>query len=137
MTQNTSDSSHFGRLIIRGSITAEELHTGQYIRYCPTDAWRPNLNIYESADAFLVCIDLAGMKVDGIHVDVQDKSLVIRGERSAPMPPSGQKVSGVHLMEIDMGVFCRQVELPAAVNRDEISAQYREGLLWVTLPKME
>ncbi|GMU33623.1 MAG: Hsp20/alpha crystallin family protein [Planctomycetia bacterium] len=135
MTQSTSDSSHFGRLIIRGSITAEELYSGQYIRYCPTDAWRPNLNIYESADSFLVCIDLAGMKVDGIHVDVQDKALVIRGERTAPMPPHGQKVSGVHLMEIDMGVFCRQVELPAAVNRDEISAQYREGLLWVTLPK--
>lgn len=135
MSQNASDSSHFGRLVIRESMSAEELLSGQYIRFCPTDAWRPNLNIYESKDAFMVCIDLAGMRADAIQVDVQENSLVVRGERTAPLPPKGEKVTGVHLMEIDMGVFCRQVELPAAVERDGIAAHYRDGLLWVALPK--
>lgn len=137
MSQNASDSSPFGRLIIRETMSAEELHSGQYIRFCPTDAWRPNLNIYESENAILICIDLAGMRVDSIQVDVQENSLVIRGERTAPLPPRGDKITGVHLMEIDMGVFCRQVELPSSVDRQGVSAQYREGLLWVSLPKQE
>ncbi|MGF1633898.1 MAG: Hsp20/alpha crystallin family protein [Phycisphaerae bacterium] len=42
----------------------------------------------------------------------------------------------VHLMEIDHGSFCREVELPADVNRDRIIAAYRNGMLWVELPKV-
>jgi HSP20 family protein len=41
----------------------------------------------------------------------------------------------VHLMEIDHGSFVREVELPANVESDKISAKYRDGLLWVEVPK--
>ncbi len=41
----------------------------------------------------------------------------------------------VHLMEIDHGAFCRQVELPVDVLRDQITAQYINGMLWVEIPK--
>jgi HSP20 family molecular chaperone IbpA len=41
----------------------------------------------------------------------------------------------VHLMEIDHGNFSREVELPADVEKEVISAVHREGMLWIELPK--
>lgn len=136
MYHRLSESSHFQRLVIREKTSAEELLSGPYIRFSPTDAWRPNLNIYESRQAFLICVDLAGMKPEEINVDVNGNIFSIRGERSAPMPSRASEI-GVHLMEIDTGVFCRQVELPTPVDRSAVTAHYRDGLLWVTLPKVK
>jgi HSP20 family molecular chaperone IbpA len=41
----------------------------------------------------------------------------------------------IHLMEIDHGGFCREVELPEDVDKDRIAANYRNGMLWIELPK--
>jgi HSP20 family molecular chaperone IbpA len=41
----------------------------------------------------------------------------------------------VHLMEIDHGPFAREVELPLNVEKDQIKAQHRNGMLWIGLPK--
>ena len=75
------------------------------------------------------------------------------GENRGPTPPSetpgptgptgGGPAAGatehrrvrIHLMEIDHGSFCREVELPEDVDRDRIVANYRNGMLWVELPK--
>ncbi len=130
-----SKNSHFQRLIARGEITTEEMVTQQYIRFCPTDSWRPNLNIYETRKSLIVCVDIAGMKPDAIEVDVVEGALVIRGRRSAPIPESHGTDIAVHLMEIDNGPFCHQVALPSSIDRDAITADYRDGLLWITLPK--
>jgi HSP20 family molecular chaperone IbpA len=46
-----------------------------------------------------------------------------------------QERISVHLMEIDHGAFCREVELPDDVHRDRIVASHRNGLLWIELPK--
>lgn len=135
MQHQLADRSHFQRLVINQRISAEELLSGHYIRFCPTDAWRPNLNIYESRDAFLVCVDLAGMKPEEIQVDVNGTTLIVRGQRTAPVPDKSTEI-GVHLMEIDTGVFCRTVELSAPADRDAVVADYKDGLLWITLPKL-
>jgi HSP20 family protein len=130
-----SKSSHFHRLIARGEITTEEMVSQQYVRFSPADAWRPHLNIYESPSALIVCVDISGMKPDAFEVDVVDGALIIRGRRTAPTPESHGGDIGVHLMEIDNGPFCRQVGLPTSIDRDAITAEYRDGLLWITLPK--
>ena len=130
-----SKKNHFHRLTARGEITTEEMVSRQYIRFCPTDSWRPNLNIYETKNALIVCTDIAGMKPDAIEVDVVEGVLVIRGQRSMPIPESHGSDIGVHLMEIDSGPFCHQVALPSLIDRDAITADYRDGLLWITLPK--
>jgi HSP20 family molecular chaperone IbpA len=41
----------------------------------------------------------------------------------------------MHLMEIDHGSFARDVELPADVHHEQINARYRDGILWIELPK--
>lgn len=130
-----SKSSHFHRLTARGEITTEEMISRQYVRFSQADAWGPDINIYESATSLIVCVDIAGMKPDSFEVDVVEGTLVIRGQRSAPIPESQGTDIGVHLMEIDNGPFCRQIAISLMIDREAISADYREGLLWITLPK--
>ncbi len=114
----------------------DDLSGRSYVRFSPTDVWQPDVNVYESGDAFLVCVDLAGMSPDAITVEAIDNKLVIRGTRTPPAPsdlPPGDV--SVHLMEIDSGAFRREIEIRRAIRQNEIGARYADGLLWITLPK--
>jgi HSP20 family molecular chaperone IbpA len=93
--------------------------------------WLPAVNLYELPDKFLVCVDLAGVKREQIDVTVKDRVLRVEGHRHDPLPDKKR----VHLLEIDEGFFCREVEIPASVCIDRIEATYDEGFLWVHLPK--
>lgn len=108
------------------------------------DTWTPNVNLYETAGSYLVCVDLAGVEKDKIEVEVVEQRLKLRGTRSVPIslpdesgapPPETPPRLRVHLMEIDHGGFTREVELPADVDRAGISATYRNGLLWIEIPR--
>lgn len=120
----------------RIEITVEELLSRQYVHFCPTDAWKPNINIYETEDAVVICADLAGMRPDDIRVEVERNHLMLRGARQRPIPECRGGTIGVHLMEIDTGDFCRELEVPQSVDRERITARYSDGLLWITLPKI-
>ena len=111
------------------------------------ETWTPNVNLYENRTSYLVCVDLAGVDKEKIDVEVVDQRLKLRGvrpvpqcEESEPEPP-GAAAPGttrrirVHLMEIDHGAFAREVELPADADRESITANYRNGLLWIEIPK--
>ena len=104
--------------------------------------WAPCVNLYETPDAYRVCADLAGVDKERIELTVHGQLLLIRGEREVPRSPQASGARGnapqrarVHRMEIDHGPFAREVELPADVDATAISATYRNGLLWVELPK--
>jgi len=110
-----------------------------YFNYVPNEAWRPNVNLYETDFAYLVCVDLAGVTKQQIDVVVEDQTLRIRGTRAVPrcdaLAEKQKKRVRIHLMEIDHGTFTREVELPADVEKDQISAQHLNGMLWIELPK--
>lgn len=129
----------------------EQLHKGYY-GFAPTENWTPNVNLYETERAYQVCVDLAGVEKEKIDIEVHQQRLVLRGTRTVPMSASGApqpqpspapnapadsnaKRTRIHLMEIDHGAFARVVELPNDVLEDKISAEYRNGLLWIELPK--
>ncbi len=101
-----------------------------------TDAFRPAVNLYETQSAYVVCVDVAGMNERAIEVSLEKNTLIICGRRLAPMPPDGSRALAVHLMEISHGTFRRTVEVPESANPDQITANYREGLLWITIPKL-
>ena len=107
----------------------------QFIPFSPTDAFRPAVNLYETQHSFMICVDLAGMDQSDIEVFLEVQVLVIRGRRQSPIPPDGTRALAVHLMEIDHGTFCRNIEIPANVEQDQIAANYHLGMLWITLPK--
>ncbi len=113
-----------------------------YYSFYSGEAWTPSVNLYESERAYIVCVDLAGVDKDKIDIEVQGGVLTLRGRRAAPSdfdPECLEDGSGnkcrVHLMEIDHGAFARSVELPQDADRDKINARYRNGLLWIELPK--
>jgi len=115
----------------------EELLGRSYVRYSPNDVWQPSVNVYEAADRFIVCVDLAGMKPELIHVMALQNKLVIRGERQPPVPTDANVGDvKVHLMEIDSGAFRREIEFRQEVQQGEIAARYTDGLLWITVPKL-
>ena len=102
--------------------------------------WTPSVNLYETEHAYRVCVDLAGVEKDKIDLTVATQPhprLTIRGNRPIPRSPisAGRGRVRVHRMEVDHGMFMREVDLPDDVDPDQISATYRSGLLWIELPK--
>jgi len=115
--------------------------------FFPGETWTPNVNVYETTDAFVVCVEIAGVSKDEIDLTVTDHRLLIRGRRASPECPAEvcdiamdrtdatSTKAKVHVMEIDHGTFSREVELPDNVVEDSITAAYRNGRLWIELPK--
>ena len=104
-----------------------------------SETWTPSVNLYETGGAYLVCVDLAGVDKEKIDIEVADSRLRLRGARAvpsfAPNPGETPEKVRVHLMEIDHGGFSREVEIPPDADRHQISANYRNGMLWIEIPK--
>jgi HSP20 family protein len=100
--------------------------------------WQPAIDIHETERALVVKVELAGAKVDDLTVTLSpdDRVLVIGGSRSESHDDRSGR-SRCHQLEIYFGPFERAVALPSAVpiERDRITATYREGFLLIALPK--
>jgi HSP20 family protein len=142
MSIETASEPNFATLQRQMQRMMEQMQKG-FFNFCPSETWTPNVNLYENDAAYVVCVDLAGVDKEKIEVVVADQKLTLRGARLVPtFPELNADASGeahpklrVHVMEIDHGPFCREVELPADVDRERIGAAHRNGLLWIELPK--
>lgn len=130
-------SNPFGSIPKQIDTVIDEMLGKSFTRFCPISAWVPSVNVYENETSFVVCVDLSGMKKADFNLAAQSNTLVLRGKRPRPLPADGGSEARVHVMEINSGEFCREVEIPSSVKQDSISATYRDGLLWITLPKAE
>lgn len=136
MTRKTQGwGSNFDHLADQVWSMMKEMESANLFRVRPSTDWCPSLNLYETRTCFLVCVELAGIEPGKIDVNAQGSTLVISGKRDRPSLPNDAGRISVHLMEIDSGSFRREVSFPSAVDVDRITADYREGYLWVTLPK--
>lgn len=97
-------------------------------------SWSPRLEVQEDKDNFVVRVDTPGLKREDIQVSLEEGDLVIAGERKAETLPEG---TAVHHTERCYGKFQRAITLPAAVNADKVKADYKDGVLTITLPKAE
>lgn len=111
--------------------------------FSQTQAWSPAVNIYQVGMELHICLDLAGIDRDKIDVRIEPGRLTVSGVRHAPEPkpavpaPPGPQPGTdmkIHSMEIDYGAFCRVIQVPQQVNLDSVRSEYRQGLLWITLP---
>jgi len=93
----------------------------------------PPVNLYESADGFVLTAELPGMKLADIELAVHGNRLTIRGERKISYPDDGR--TNLHRRERQAGQFRRAVELPVAIDSEKVEASYRSGVLLVKLPK--
>ena len=96
--------------------------------------WAPALDVQEDKDNYVFRAELPGLKREDIDVSLQDGVLVISGERKAEKVEEGVEV---HRQERHYGKFQRALTLPTPVAADKITAQYKDGVLTVTLPKVE
>ena len=100
----------------------------------PMTGWAPALDVHEDKDAYVVQAELPGLKREEIEVSLQDGALVISGERQAEKVEAGVEV---HRQERFYGKFQRALSLPEPVAADKVKADYKDGVLTVTLPKSE
>jgi HSP20 family protein len=100
--------------------------------------FQPNVDVYETAAALVVKVELAGVAPEGLSLTLSadNRALVIAGERKERREEPGDYLRGCQL-EIYFGPFEREVPLPAdiPIDREQISASYREGFLIIVLPK--
>jgi HSP20 family protein len=95
-------------------------------------SWQPLTDICETKDAFLVRMELAGVKKEEVSIELEGDKLYIRGRRrECP----AEQITSHHQMEISYGRFERVLLLRAAISRDAISASFEDGFLHITLPK--
>ncbi|MFW6065553.1 MAG: Hsp20/alpha crystallin family protein [Planctomycetota bacterium] len=99
-----------------------------------TGAWFPPLEISEREDAVVVQAELPGMNREDIDISVQDNHLTLTGEKKET---EEQQEGDFYHSERRYGTFRREIPLPAGVDADNVDANYRDGVLTVTLPKSE
>jgi HSP20 family protein len=94
--------------------------------------WNPPTDIYETEDAVIIKMDLAGLNHDSIDVNQEDNILTIQGERNED---TSETKKTYHLMEINYGFFQRAFRLSPKLTGAEIKAAYKEGFLVISIPK--
>lgn len=94
--------------------------------------WLPPVDIYETADRQIVLkAELPGLRREDIDLTVENNTLTIRGERKRE---GGVPEDRYHRVERAYGAFSRSFTLPNTVDGANVRAEYREGVLTVTLP---
>lgn len=96
--------------------------------------WAPAVDIYETPNELVVKADLPDVNEKDIDVRVENNLLTIRGERKFEKSVSEENFLRV---ERTYGAFSRSFSLPNTVNAEAIGAEYKNGVLTVTLPKRE
>lgn len=95
-------------------------------------AWSPPTDVYETEAAFIVRVEIAGMRQSDFSIEIEDNLLVISGVR-ADLPER----RAYHQMEIRFGEFSTAIELPPGVDMTKAEAEYDDGFLTVILPKIK
>ena len=96
--------------------------------------WLPPVDILESKDAYLIRADLPGMKKEDFHLEVNDGTLTLSGERKSESLADGVEY---HRNERVNGRLSRSFYLPQTVKQDGITASYQDGILEIHVPKAE
>lgn len=118
-----------------GFLGAELLGEGRSI--ARQRGWMPRVDVLEGEDHVLVRAELAGVLAEHVHVRFvpERRSLVLRGARSDDATSSAPGYRA-HLLEIEEGVFSREVVLPeVSLELDRMKASLRGGILSVVIPK--
>ena len=96
--------------------------------------WAPVVDIYEEKDNIIVKAELPGIKKDEVSIEIKDNVLTLSGERKYEQE---KKKENYHRIERFYGKFSRSFTLPETVQVDKVKANYKDGVLEITLPKAE
>lgn len=96
--------------------------------------WCPVVDVLETPEVYIFRAELPGVGKEHINVEIRGNRLRLYGER----PPSSEPaIAAYHSIERVHGLFERSFELPGLVDADRAEARYVDGVLEITLPKIE
>ena len=96
--------------------------------------WSPAVDVAEEKERLLVRAEIPGMRKEDIEIQLTDGVLSIRGERQFEQ---SSEERNYHRMETSYGRFVRSFALPRSIDPERISAEYRDGVLEISIPKRE
>lgn len=111
-----------------------DLWQSERLRLLVQARWQPDTDVYETAAAVEVLVDLAGVDEDDFEVQLFEDALVVEGHRHLPSCDEG---ATYHAARIRQGLFRVELPLPAPVDAQRVDARYDRGLLRITLPKRD
>jgi len=96
--------------------------------------WNPNVDISETEDAFEVVAEIPGMSKKDIKISIRENVLTLTGEKKQEEKTDKKNF---HRVERMYGQFQRSFRLPNTVKSEDIKAEYKNGVLNITIPKAE
>ena len=99
-----------------------------------TRTWAPAVDIFENGDSLVLKAELPGINPDDVEICVEDNTLYLKGERKFEKEVKEQNY---HRVERSYGTFTRSFSLPNSVDADKVGANYKDGVLTLTMPKKE
>ena len=99
-----------------------------------TSAWQPAVDVSEDRDSVKIVAELPGVKPEDVKLSLENNMLTIRGEKRQE---AEDRAGRVHRYERTYGAFERAFVLPSTVDGEKISADYRDGVLTILVPKTE
>lgn len=97
-------------------------------------AWTPRCDVFETDNEIVIKAELPGVNKKDVKVNIENNMLTIQGERKFE---EETKRENYHRIERSYGQFMRSFTLPAYVDTAKISAEFKDGVLRVSLPKVE
>ncbi|MEZ5126551.1 MAG: Hsp20/alpha crystallin family protein [Thermoleophilia bacterium] len=98
------------------------------------ESWLPAIDVFDTKDAVVLKAELAGMNPDDIHIEVEDNVLTVKGERRFEEEVDEERY---YRVERRFGSFQRSLALPQGMKPSDIAASYEDGILTITVPKVE
>lgn len=119
-------------LLDRYTVPARRLSTTDSDKSVETGYWAPVVDIMETDDDFILRVELPGVEKDDVQVNIDNRIMTIKGEKK-----NETEDRKIHRSECIYGSFVRNFTLPQDVEIDKVEAAYKNGILNLTLPKME
>ena len=94
--------------------------------------WSPPVDIMETEDELVLRADLPDVPIENVNIQIENHTLTLSGERNFERD---DKVKGYHRIERSYGNFVRSFTVPSTVDQEKVGAEYRNGVLTITLPK--
>jgi HSP20 family protein len=101
-------------------------------KHWPLTAWTPPCDIFETDNEVVLKMELPDMHKEDVHVTFENNVLTVRGERKFEAAVNRESY---HRVERKYGEFTRIFTLPTFVEGNKVAAEFKEGMLTVTLPK--
>ena len=100
----------------------------------PDHSFQPSLDVTEDEEALRVRAEIPGIDPQDVHLEIHGGVLTLRGEKK---DEQGEDEDGRHWSERRYGSFARAISLPEYVDHEKVEADYKDGVLTITLPKSE